>query len=103
MLISDIDPETRQVAAAKRRELEWKFLNIKFKRCQKGIPINPDWVNLWRQFIDKSVAGAVEQHLSRRDALFAKRYKRPIAPASAASASQVAQKQNLAVGRSNSV
>ena len=103
MKIEDIDVEIKQVAAAKRRELEMKFLQVRLKRCEAGVPINRQWVSNWRKFISKSVAQAVEKHLSRRDALHATRYKQPTAPASTVPASQVAQTQKPAAGRSNSV
>ena len=97
MKMEDIDVEIKQVAAAKRTELEMKFLQVRLKRCEAGIPINKQWVSTWRKFISKSVAQAVEKHLSRRDALYATRYKQPAAPASTVHASQVAQAQKPAV------
>ena len=103
MKIEDVDVEIKQVAAAKRKELELKFLQVRLKRCESGVPISKQWVSNWRKFISKSVAQAVEKHLSRRDALHATRYKHPTAPASTAPASQVAAIQKTAVKGSNSV
>lgn len=91
MKIVDIDPETKEVAVAKRREMEQKFLQVRLKRCEKGQAITSGWIWNWREHIDQCVAKAVEEFLSRRDALHATRYKRPTAPASTKPASQVAQ------------
>ena len=66
MRIEDIDAGARQVAAEKRKQLEDIYVRIRLKRCEKGVPINPQWATTWRNYINKSVADAVSQQIASR-------------------------------------
>ena len=79
--LEDIDPNIRRVAAAKQQEMEEKYLRIRLKRCQKGIPIMPGWVTMWRDFIRKSVARAVADYLATNKPGSRTSSERPTAPA----------------------
>ena len=97
MKLEDIDPNIRRVAAGKQQEMEEKYLRIRLKRCQKGMPIMPGWVTMWRDFIRKSVARAVADYLATNKPGSRTRSERPTAPLNTAPATQVAPPSTAAV------
>ena len=97
MMLEDIDPNIRRVAAAKQRELEANFLRVKLKRCEKGI-VNPvGWEMMWRKFIKQSVAKAVADYLATSKPGSRTRSERPTAPLNSAPATQAAPPSTAAV------
>ena len=97
MKLEDIDPNIRRVAAAKQQEMEEKYLRIRLKRCEKGVLINPRWVDTWRKFIAKSVSRAVADYLASEKPGSRTRSERPTAPLNTAPATQVAQPSTAVV------
>ena len=97
MMLEDIDPNIRRVAAAKQRELEANYLRVRLKRCERGV-VNPvGWETMWRDFIRKSVARAVADYLATNKPGSRTRSNRPTAPLNSAPATQVAPPSSAAV------
>ena len=97
MMLEDIDPNIRRVAAAKQRELEANYLRVRLKRCERGV-VNPvGWETMWRDFIRKSVARAVADYLATNKPGSRTRSNRPTAALNPAPATQVAAPSTAAV------
>lgn len=56
MRLTDIDPNIKALADAKRKELENRFLSVRLKRCKKGMAVSQAWIDNWRDYIDRAVA-----------------------------------------------
>jgi len=39
-----------ELVSAKKLELDNKHLDVKLKRCRRGIPPNPDWDRNWKAY-----------------------------------------------------
>ena len=97
MILEDIDPNIRRVAAAKQREMEANYLRVRLKRCEKGV-VNPvGWETMWRKFIKQSVSRAVADYLATNKPGSRTRSNRPTAPLNSAPATQVAPPSSAAV------
>ena len=86
----------QELCGLRRMETE-KYLRIRLKRCQKGMPIMPGWVTMWRDFIRKSVARAVADYLATNKPGSRTSSERPTAPLNTAPATQVAPPSTAAV------
>ena len=76
MTLEDIDDEVQLIAAQTRDELEKKFLRVRLKRCERGIPISSDWVKNWQDYINNSVRRAVADYLTQNQRPQAQRWNK---------------------------